>query len=515
MVIATRYALLIIHAIGFLSFLAFISCNSKDVEKREQHRPYIHFTPPAKWMNDPNGMVFHNNTFHLFYQHYPDSTIWGPMHWAHATSSDLVTWQHQPIALYPDSLGYIFSGSAVVDSNNTSGFGKDGKAPLVAIFTHHDPVGEKEGRDDHQFQSIAYSTDNGKTWVKYANNPVLRNPGIGGFRDPKVSWHHPSKKWIMALATYDRITFYSSPDLKNWKKESEFGKTVGAHGGVWECPDLFPLKIGNEEVWILIVSLNPGGPNGGSGTQYFTGRFDGRNFVASDTLTRWIDYGPDNYAGVTWSNTGDRKIFLGWMNNWQYANQVPTATWRGAATLPRDLSLSKIDNSFSVKSSVSPEIQKLVTDTVRIPGVTAAGFDLTAKIPKLDGAARLSFSTSHLADFSITLSNTQGQKVVIGFDKAGNEYYIDRTQSGKTDFEKGFAARHNAPRISKDSTTNMELYIDNASVEMFADDGLTVMTAVFFPDSDYTKIVIDSPNGIPLQNLTFSKLKQQSETTTK
>src|SRR5438270_126109 len=226
---------------------------------KEPHRPQIHFSPKTGWMNDPNGMIHFNNQYHLFYQYYPDSTVWGPMHWGHAISKDLVHWQHLPIALYPDSLGYIFSGSAVADVNNTSGFGKNGKTPLVAIFTHHNPKGEKAGSDTYQNQSIAYSLDDGKTWTKYANNPVVKNPGIKDFRDPKVSWYEAGKKWVMTLATLDRITFYSSADLKNWSKESEFGKDVGAHGGVWECPDLFPLDYNGEKVWILVININPGG----------------------------------------------------------------------------------------------------------------------------------------------------------------------------------------------------------------------------------------------------------------
>ncbi|HZH37827.1 MAG TPA: glycoside hydrolase family 32 protein, partial [Flavisolibacter sp.] len=303
----------------------------------EPHRPQIHFTPKTAWMNDPNGMVYHNGTYHLFYQHNPDSTVWGPMHWGHATTKNLVHWQHQPVKLFPDSLGTIFSGSAVVDVNNTSGFGSKGKVPLVAIFTHHNPVMEKAGRNDFQYQSLAFSLDEGKTWTKYTGNPVVKNPGIRDFRDPKVMWHQGSGKWIMTLATLDRVTFYSSSNLKDWLKESEFGKELGAHGGVWECPDLFPLEYNGEQVWVLLVSINPGGPNGGSATQYFTGRFDGKTFTPLQTDTQWIDYGPDNYAGITWSNTGKRKIFLGWMSNWQYAAAVPTQTWRSAMTIPRDL----------------------------------------------------------------------------------------------------------------------------------------------------------------------------------
>ncbi|WP_311182251.1 glycoside hydrolase family 32 protein [Hymenobacter volaticus] len=287
-----------------------------------QYRPAYHFSPAKMWMNDPNGMVYHNGTYHLFFQHYPDGMEWGPMHWGHATSKDMVSWQEQPIALYPDSLGYIFSGSAVVDANNTAGFGKNA---LVAIFTHHDPKGEKAGSKTFQNQSIAYSLDEGKTWKKYAQNPVLKNPGITDFRDPKVSWYEAGKKWVMTLATKDRITFYSSSNLKDWTKLSEFGEKFGAHGGVWECPDLFPLTLDGKTHWVLLVSINPGGPNSGSATQYFVGQFDGKTFTPSSTKTQWVDYGKDDYAGVTYGNTGNRRIFQGWMSNWEYANQVPTS----------------------------------------------------------------------------------------------------------------------------------------------------------------------------------------------
>src|SRR5688500_12851431 len=274
-------------AIGLLIASCSAVKKAPDSQYQEKHRPQIHFSPTSKWMNDPNGMVYYNGVYHLFYQHYPDSTIWGPMNWAHATSKDLVHWQHQPIALYPDSLGYIFSGSAVMDINNTSGFGKDGKVPMIAIFTHHDPKGEKEGSIVYQNQSIAYSLDEGQTWTKYAGNPVLKNPGIRDFRDPKVSWYEDGKKWIMTLATLDRITFYSSKDLKSRTKESVFGYYLGAHGGVWECSGLVILDHNGKKIWVLIVNINPGGPNGGSATQYFTGRFDGTTFTPFQTDTRW------------------------------------------------------------------------------------------------------------------------------------------------------------------------------------------------------------------------------------
>jgi fructan beta-fructosidase len=458
-------------------------------------------------MNDPNGMVYHNGTYHLFFQYYPDSTVWGPMHWGHATSKDLVHWQQQPVALYPDSLGYIFSGSAVADKDNTSGFGVDSKVPMVAIFTHHDPKGEKAGSDDFQNQSIAYSLDEGKTWTKYAGNPVLKNPGIKDFRDPKVSWYEAGKKWIMTLATLDRVTFYSSKDLKNWVKESEFGNEVGAHGGVWECPDLFPLDYNGQAIWVLLVSINPGGPNGGSATQYFTGQFDGKTFIPYQTDTRWIDYGPDDYAGVTWSNTGNRKIFLGWMSNWQYANVVPTQKWRGANTVPRDLGIKKVDDKYLVTSEPINALNLLNEDSVILNNIEVNQSHFIAKAGKLTGPARLSLSSDKIESFSITFSNDSGEKVIAGYDKAGNHFFIDRTKSGKVAFEKGFAAKHTAPRLSKDENFNLTLILDNASIELFADDGLSVMTEIFFPSPLYSGIEIQSADNFKIQSLKLITMK--------
>jgi fructan beta-fructosidase len=473
----------------------------------EPHRPQIHFSPEANWMNDPNGMVYHAGTYHLFYQYYPSGTKWGPMHWGHTTSKDMVNWKHQPIALYPDSLGYIFSGSAVVDKNNTSGFGKDGKAPLVAIFTHHDPVGEKAGTSTFQNQSIAYSLDEGKTWVKYANNPVIKNPGIKDFRDPKVTWFEEGKKWIMTLATLDHITFYSSTNLKEWTKESEIGKSFGAHGGVWECPDLFPLMHDGQKIWILVVNINPGGPNGGSATQYFTGQFDGHVFTPYETDTRWLDYGPDEYAGITYENTGDRKVFIGWMSNWQYAQEVPTEKWRSAMTIPRDLGLAKMGDKYLITSTPSPELNALNGKKTTLENITVTNYNLTQKVGKLNGPARLTLTSDNLASFTISLSNEAGEKVLIGYDKSSNNYFIDRTNSGKVSFEKGFARRHTAPRFSDKNNMDMTLIIDNASVELFADNGLSVMTEIFFPNSLLSNINITSQENFTIKTLAFNSMK--------
>ena len=492
----------IVILIGIATFFACSDqSNQSAVEKYEQHRPQFHFTPKTGWMNDPNGMVYFKGEYHLFYQYYPDSTVWGPMHWGHAISKDLVHWEHLPVALYPDSLGYIFSGSAVVDEKNTSGFGKNGEAPLVAIFTYHNMAGEKAGKIDFQTQGIAYSLDNGRTWTKYANNPVVKNPGIRDFRDPKVIWHEASKQWIMTLAVVDHVAFYASKNLKDWVKTGEFGKTEGAHGGVWECPDLFPLKVegSNADKWVLIVNINPGAPNKGSGGQYYIGQFDGKTFKNDNQPTDilWIDYGTDNYATVTWSGVPDnRRISLGWMSNWQYAMKVPTQAWRSAATLPRELSLKTTEKGIRLiqKPVKEQDILRGGSQDMTNQSITESyALKSTSKTNELSLTFDLSKTTAQ--DLGVVVANSKGEKVLIGFEKSTNRFYIDRTEGGKKDFEKGFAGRHYAPRHSTSTLLKMNLHIDVASVELFADDGETVMTDIFFPTEDFNQLSIFSKNG--------------------
>ena len=465
---------------------------------QEQYRPQVHFSPRAHWINDPNGMVYYNNTYHWFYQYYPGGTTWGPMHWGHAQSKDLIHWKEGPIALYPDSLGYIFSGSAVADIHNTSGFGKNGRVPLVAIFTHHDPKGEKSGRNDFQNQSLAYSLDNGNTWTKYAGNPVLKNTGIRDFRDPKVMWFELQKKWVITLATQDHITFFSSPDLKHWKQESEFGKQIGAHGGVWECPDLFPLSLNGKNYWILLVNLNPGGPNGGSATQYFIDDFNGQEFKPLDSKIRWTDFGPDEYAGITWSNTGKRKIFLGWMSNWTYANQVPTIKWRNAMTIPRELTLKDVHGELLLASTPVKEIQQIASKAIALH---------PAKTIKTPAQYMLKLSADNLQAYTITLWNDNGDKLILGYDQDGKRYFIDRTKSGESDFNKEFAKIAYAPRFAQVPSSDLKLVVDASSIELFADGGVTVMTSLFFPIKPYDHLQIKTTDGMVIRQAQLIPLK--------
>lgn len=496
----------------FISFnIIFFCLNVKaqniDSLNKEKYRPQIHFTPEKNWVNDPNGMVFYNGTYHLFFQHSPNATVWSNISWGHATSKDLVHWERKPIAIYPDSLGLIFSGSAVVDKNNTSGFGMNGKIPLIAMYTSHDMKKEKAGAIDVENQSIAYSLDDGITWIKHLGNPVLKTPGVRDFRDPKMFWHEASNKWIVAIAAHDQISFYASSNFKNWVKLSDFGKTVGSHDGVWECPDLFPIEYNNKTYWVLLVNINPGGPNGGSATQYFIGDFDGKLFKSEAKLTKWADYGPDEYAGVTWSNTDKRKILIGWMSNWQYANIVPTEKFRNAFTLPRELGLIKIGDELYLKSMPISELKSIEQSPISKYGILVnESVDLTTLVGKINTPSKFEFNFSSQNNYKIEFSNTLNEKVIIGYNKEKNNFFIDRTQSGKVDFEKDFARINFAPRLSNEEEINLTIYLDKSSIEIFADNGLSLLTSVVFPNEDYNKIMMLSSKNAILDKFTYTPL---------
>jgi fructan beta-fructosidase len=461
----------------------------------EKHRLQFHFSPQANWMNDPNGMVYLDGEYHLFYQYYPDSTVWGPMHWGHAVSNDLVNWEHLPIALYPDTLGYIFSGSAVYDEHNTSGLGTEENPPLVAIYTYHRMEGEKAGEIDYQTQGIAHSIDKGRTWIKFEGNPVLNNPGINDFRDPKVFWMDAKNKWVMSLAVKDHISFYSSPDLINWTLESDFGKDLGGHGGVWECPDLFQL----DDKWVLLVSINPGGPNQGSATQYFVGEFDGTTFTPQDDNTRWLDYGRDNYAGVTWSNLPEednRKIFLGWMSNWDYAQVVPTEKWRSAMTVPRTLKLSETEKGYEVTSYPVPELNSLHGETFKIETAEAGDVNLNeGNLATYD--LELTIDAEEKGPFEIQLYNNLGDTLKLGYNGT-DLFYIDRDNSGNNQFSEKFAGRQEGPFTWNNDEVNLRMLVDVGSVEIFLNEGELTMTSLFFPQEPLTQARLVSSSAAPI-----------------
>lgn len=481
---------------GFLCLLMIaLNVYGQPADYQEPYRPQFHFSPRAHWMNDPNGMVYYKGEYHLFYQYYPRSNVWGPMHWGHAVSKDLIHWQHLPIALYPDSLGYIFSGSVVADTNNSSGFQTGKESPLVAIFTYHNPVGEKSGKSDFQTQGIAYSNDKGRTWIKYAGNPVIPNPGTRDFRDPKVCWLESTRHWILTLAAGNEVRFYQSTDLKHWELTGSFGKNAGSHAGVWECPDLFEIKTENgQSKWVLFVSIGNGAPNKGSGTQYFVGHFDGKTFINenADSKTLWIDYGTDNYAGVTWSNAPDnRRIFLGWMSNWQYAQKVPTEKWRSAMTLPREVLLKQTADGWRLH--FNPVKETALLRTTEKATNLSAGKQYPLSLNEL--VLNFSISRNGTDNFGIVLSNKNGETLKIGFNQLAGQFYIDRRAMQQNPFSTDFPALHTSPRISSASTIAMHLLIDRSSVELFADNGSLVMTDLFFPLKDFTSFATFQEKG--------------------
>ena len=472
-------------------------------EYNEVFRPEYHFSPQYGWMNDPNGMAYYDGEYHLFYQLNPYGTQWGNMHWGHATSKDLKQWKYLDIALVPDSLGQIFSGCMVVDKDNTAGFGKDA---LIALYTNAGKV---------QTQSIAYSTDKGATFTKYEDNPVLVDANFVDFRDPKVFWHSQTKEWIMSLATEQTITFYGSKDLKEWNKLSSFGEGVGAHGGVWECPDLFPLQYNGKTKWVLFVSINPGGPNGGSATQYFIGDFDGKDFKA-DALDYplWVDAGRDNYAGVTWSNApDDKKIFVGWSSNWDYANDTPTINFRGGLTTPRELQLVSNGKHLVLASTPINEMKDLRKDSRTIDDFEVKdSYFLDKLLVDNTGAYELELIVkpqNNTTQFAITLSNKNEEQLIFDFDLKNKQLGVDRSKSGQIDFNKKFASEIAIAPLENHSEYKIRIFIDKNSSEIFVNNGEVVQTNSIYPSDPFNKFTLNTQgSSIEVKQFAIYRIKQ-------
>ena len=479
--------------------LSMLQSRAQHVEKpyTERLRPQLHFTPKAHWINDPNGLVYVNGIYHLFYQYYPKAVNWGPMHWGHAISRDLIHWQQKPIALYPDSLGYIFSGSAVYDKENTSGLGSKSNPPMVAIFTHHDPQKADKGLTDAERQSIAFSLDEGKTWSKYRGNPVIQNPGIRDFRDPKVFWYAPLKQWMMVVAASDRVRLYAARDLIHWREISQFGKDQGSHGSVWECPDLFPLQAGKTTKWILTVCEGNGGPNKGSAVQYFIGEFDGQKFSSDQKEARWLEFGPDDYAGNTWNGVQNKRLYIGWMTNLMYAGSLPATTWRGAMTLPRTLSLKLVNGKYYLSQQPVSGLKAQILHQIGYLKL-AGGHALSESMPiPPDGTPLLIQlqQKKHPASFELTLTSNLGDTLQVGLDNDNDRYYIKRGAAGDMAFARDMSPVLYAPRIKNASRPRppvLQLVLDRNSIELFADNGLSVMTALFFPRGYFEKISLNA-----------------------
>ena len=438
---------------NFACWKDFKETSKFDTTNREKFRPIYHHTPAYGWMNDPNGMFYKDGVWHLYYQYNPFGSQWENMNWAHSTSTDLMHWTYQGEAIQPDALGTIFSGSCVVDKDNTAGFGKDA---VIAFYTSAGAA---------QTQSIAYSTDNGKTFKKYVDNPIITSD-VPDFRDPNVFWHEDTKQWILILAAGQQMNIYSSKNLKDWN----FGEGYGNHGGVWECPDL--LKVGDK--WVLICNINPGGPFGGSATQYFVGTFDGHKFTCASKpeVTKWMDYGKDHYATVSFSNAPDgRIVVLPWMSNWQYANQVPTQQFRSANGLPREMGLFSYNGEDYVTIKPSPEV-----------------FAVFEQKPsgRLQAATWLEV-TNIKNNASIVLSNDKGEKVTMVYDGKAGTFSMDRNESGLSDFNNDFKAKTVAPTYGAVKALN--IFVDRSSIEAFDADGKLSMTNLVFPTKPYDNVI--------------------------
>ncbi|MFS2218399.1 glycoside hydrolase family 32 protein [Telluria sp. Tellsp104] len=521
MALTSRLSLL---AIGVALLCAGCASQSPDPAPvyDEPFRPQLSFSPQRNWMNDPNGLVYHDGEYHLFYQYNPNRNTWGDMSWGHAVSPDLLHWTELPLALpvEKDARGeptqMFFSGSAVVDHANTSGFGQPGKPAMVAMVTSMYPqartLNGKLVRAGTQAQSIAYSLDRGRTWTQYAGNPVLPEPPAQyaaeyrDFRDPKMFWYEPEHKWILAtvVAKQHKALFYSSRDLVHWEWTGEFGP-AGATGGVWECPDLIELPVDGDPAkrkWVLVISLNPGGPAGGSGMQYFVGDFDGKTFKrdrdAAGDAPRWLDYGADFYAGVTYNDApGGRKLLVGWMNNWLYGEKVPTAPWRSAQSLPRELGLRTVNGQVKLvqqpiaqaqglrgPSLYSAAGQTITRGTQAVPLTGTASAPLELKMVLQPGTATRA---------GIRLG--QGTYTEIGYDAKQGAVYVDRTKSGETAFHPQFAARHAAPVALRDGGLPLRILVDRGSVTVFAGDGETVLTDQVFPPAGAAGVSLFGVDG--------------------
>lgn len=484
----------------------------------DSYRPALHFTAKDTWLNDPNGLIFHDGVYHLYYQNNPLGNVWGNMSWGHATSTDLLTWTEHPVAIACDENEDIFSGSIVHDRHNTSGFGTGSTAPLVAIYTSAFKPGSLH--EGVQAQSLAYSLDGGYSWTKHGGNPVL-NRGSAEFRDPKVIWYDggADSYWVMVAveATDFQVVLYKSRDLKSWELLSTFGP-ANATGGVWECPDLFPLPVDGDPEnvkWVLTVNLNPGGPNNGSAGQYFIGDFDGTTFTSASTVTeglqdpdrlgdyQWLDWGRDYYAAVSFSDAPEnRRLMIAWMNNWEYANQIPTTPWRSPMSLAREISLQARDGELCLVQQPAGDWTALAgTESLHLSGTT-----IDDGVQVLAGAAGtvqridVSFTPGGAEEFGLILRGDGTKGTRVGIRPGEGTLLVDRRESGRTDFHDSFPSIDSAPIQATSSSYDLTIFVDRCSVEVFAQDGQVTMTELIFPAETSTDVAVYAVGGTATMN---------------
>lgn len=512
-----------------------------DTTNTDYYRPSYHFTPLYGWMNDPNGMVYKDGEYHLYFQYNPYGSKWGNMHWGHAVSKDLVHWEHLDPAIARDPVGHIFSGSSVVDKKNTAGFGKNA---IIAIYTNHSV-------NHGEVQCIAYSNDNGRTFTKYEGNPVLTPfDGLKDFRDPKVFWYEKGKCWYMIVSADKETRFYKSKNLKKWDYVSAFGKGLGQQPCQYECPDFFQLPVNGDKKkmkWVMTMNINPGCWFGGSATEYFVGDFDGKKFTCPDAdEVKWLDWGKDHYATVTFSNTGDRVLGITWMSNWQYANLTPFKQNRGANGLPRELKLYEKNGKYYISEDVAPEVYALRKDTKNVVDASVAGEKMLAGVAaNMEGAFEIEADVTPDANgiAGIEISNNKRERTLIYFDMKQGKVVMDRTESGLTDFgkqavphdielawDKQRAAEGKEPaRIANSinykndfalatwaplslcedgkKTYHVDIFVDKSSVELFVDGGRIAMTNLVFPVAPYENLKLYTQGGkAEFKNLKVYKL---------
>jgi fructan beta-fructosidase len=497
---------------------------AKQAVYHENHRPLLSYSPARNWMNDPNGLVFHRGEYHLFYQYNPNANTFGDTSWGHAVSPDLLHWTELPVAMQAekDAKGELtqlfFSGSAVVDYANTSGLGQPGTPAMIAMYTAVFPQGRTQGgktiQPGTQAQSLAYSLDRGRSWTQYPGNPVIELPPspyaaeYRDFRDPKLFWYEPQKKWVvvMVVPKLRKALLYSSRDLLKWELMSEFGP-AGSIDGDWECPDLFELPVDGDPArrkWVLVMSQNLGHPASGSGTQYFVGDFDGTSFTwdraASDGKVQWLDYGADFYAGATYNGVPDgRRLMVGWMNNWLYGQQVPTTPWRSAQSVPRELGLSTMDGKIRLVQQPLAELKRLRARRLHQAAAVQVAPGAHPALP-LKGAGvpleiELRLQPGSAPHSGIRVRAHGGQYTEIGYDREQGAVYLDRSRAGQADFHPQFAARHYAPVKLRDGKLPLRILVDGGSVTVFAGQGEAVLTDLVFPDRKANGVALFSEGG--------------------
>lgn len=480
-----------------------------DTTNREKYRPAYHHTPLYGWMNDPNGMFYKDGVWHLYYQLNPYGSKWQNLSWGHSSTKDLVNWNHEKVALTPNGLGMVFSGSCAVDSTNSAGFGENA---VVGMYT---------SADVSQIQSLVWSTDNGETFEFYPGNPVITLESEA--RDPNMFWDEKQQKWVMVLAhaLEHEMLVFTSPDMKNWTLESAFGNGLGSQDGVWECPDLFELSVEgtDKKKWVLICNINPGGPFGGSATQYFVGDFDGKKFTVDtdangNVPTKWMDYGKDHYATVSWSDAPDnRRTVIGWMSNWQYAADVPTMQYRSANTLPREMGLfTGEDGQLYISSTPSPELLLIRDKVVASTGKANIGNKArNYALPTINGGiCEIFFDIKgrNAKTVDVKLSNENGDEVMMQYDVVAHTLSFDRTKSGVVDFSENFPAVTVSPTFEKSGNISLRIFVDRSSMEVFGDNGRFVMTNLVFPNKPYTTMSVSATGGkARIENLKIYSIK--------